>query len=153
MSDEFTDILNMSLEEIKGPEPLPAGTYLGLVEGQPAHREVNGKDGERYNVVDFNLRLLEVIQAEDEQMAKAILSDGRRIRHGIFVRPKDANNSPIRKFLVNDLGISKSVKLGEAINEAMGKEVIVHINQKPSSDGSTMFNNVVGTAKKESIPY
>jgi hypothetical protein len=63
----------------------------------------------------------------------------------MFVTEKSKNR--LKKFLVDDLGIDEKISLSQAISEAMGKQVYAKLSHQSSKDGSTVYENVVSTAK------
>lgn len=146
MSDmSFTDILDMPADDIKAPQALPVGTYLGIVDGQPEFTKVGQK---QTDAVDFNIKPLQAQQDVDQkQLAESL--DGstlpdKKIRYRVFVTPDSKHR--LLKFLKDDLGIPVST-LRQMIPEAMGKQVMVKLSHQASADGTTVYHQVQSTAK------
>lgn len=143
----FQDILNKPAAEIEAPKPLPVGTYLALVDGQPEFNKI-GKNNT--DCVEFKLKLAQAGDDVDqaillEQLKGKPLSE-KSIKHRLFIT-EDAVWR-LKKFLVEDLGIEEGTRgLGEMIPEAMGKQVYVTLGHRPSDDGKQIYMEVKDTAK------
>jgi len=146
MERSVVEILDMPLDDIKAPQALPIGGYLGMVFGQPIFEKVGEKQTD--SVVFFIKPIQAQNDVDQEQLAKVLNGEAlqdRTITHRIFVTDKSKHR--IKKFLFDDLGIDGTSSLRQAINEAMGRQVLVKLNHQPSKDGSTVFENVASTAK------
>lgn len=147
MSDDFTDVLKVQSEAVKPPQALPAGTYLGIVDGQPEFERLGAKQS---RCVTFSLKFM---QAQPDVNATALMEalDGkslpdRKIRHRIFI-PEDNNPWRVNQFLVNHLGIdNKGKDILQMIPEAMGRQVMITLGHRSSDDGTQIFNEIKGTA-------
>ena len=146
MERSFTEILSMSLQEIKSPKALPVGTYLSIIDGQP---NITQAGLNKTDCVIFNLK---PIQAQDDvdqkQLAEVLNGEAlqdRRIRHTMFVTDKSKHR--IKKFLVDHLGIDETHSLRQSIDEAMGRQVLVKLTHESSKNGDAVYENVASTAK------
>src|SRR5262249_47787286 len=85
----FSEILNMTLEEIKTPQALPQGTYLCMVFGQP---EIKPAGEYKTDCVVFNLKPMQAQSDVDQkQLAEVLNGDAlhdRTITHRMFVTDK-----------------------------------------------------------------
>jgi hypothetical protein len=84
----------------------------------------------------------------EEYLNGSALSEMRPIRHRLFLT-RDSKYR-VKQFLVDHLGIhfdEKKTTLGQAIPEAMGKQVVVELGHQASQDGTQVFNIVKSTAK------
>ena len=145
----FQDILNQPLSEIEAPKAAPVGTYLGLIEGQPEFVKLGQN---QTDAVNFNIKLMQPMKVDDKQLEEYLngsaLSEMRPIRHRLFLT-RDSKYR-VKQFLVDHLGIQfdeKKTTLGQAIPEAMGKQVVVELGHQASQDGTQVFNIVKSTAK------
>jgi hypothetical protein len=144
----FQEILNQPLSEIEAPKAAPIGTYLGMVDGQPEFVKVGQN---QTDAVNFNIKLLQAVKVDDNQLSEYLngspLSD-KHIRHRLFLT-KDSRYR-VKQFLVDHLGIQfdeGKTSLGQAIPEAMGKQVILELGHRSSQDGTQIYNEVKSTAK------
>lgn len=141
----FTDILNKSMEDIKPPQPLPIGTYMAIVDGVPEIKQI-GRQGNSAAVVKFK-----VLQPQPDVDSSALIEalDGKQltdvsVASNFFLT--DAAAYRLKDFL-GILGISLTGKsLGQGLNEAPGKSVLLSIGHRPSDDGKAMYMDVKGYA-------
>lgn len=142
----FADILNTKAAEVEAPQPLPVGTYLGVVDGQPEFAKI-GKN--QTDCVNFKIKLMQAQTDVDQQQlldalkGKALSEKHVTVRQ--FVTPDAIWR--LRKFL-EDCGMELgSSTLGELIPAAMGRQVLLSIGHRPSDDGTQLFMEVKNTAK------
>lgn len=141
----FTDILNMPSEAIKPPQPLPIGTYMAIVDGVPEIKQI-GKQGNSAAVVKFK-----VMQPQPDVDTNALIEalNGKQltdvaVASNFFLT--DAAAYRLKDFLVT-LGIDLTGKsIGQGLNEAPGKSVLINIGHRPSDDGKAMFMDIKGYA-------
>lgn len=136
----FADILNKKVDEVERPKPLPAGTYLGIVEGLPDIGTIGQNNTPK---ADIKIKLL---QAEDDVDQDALKELGDRfpgisLRHRLFLTEDSAWR--VKQFLEDHLGLDGTGKtLGELFNEAAGNQVKVVVKHRPSQDGQTIFAEI-----------
>ena len=155
LQESFRKLLDMPLNELE-PQPLPPGTYLCIVDGQPYFEkageedEIDCEDDETLYVV-FTFRPLRVENDVDQGQLREVLNgemlSDREITYRMFVDQSNQFKGRINKFLVDDLGIDSTLRLKEALPEAMGKEVYVKLMHQPSKDGRRLLAIVASTAK------
>lgn len=140
--DAFADILNRPSGEAPKPQVLPSGTYLTVVDG-PYKANKIGND--QTDVVDFTLKVLTVVQANPEEI-NAIEGGvpGKTIFARFFITEKALYR--LDEFL-ELLGIQKGLPYKQSLAECPGKQIVVNLGQKPSQDGSKMYNEIKGYAK------
>lgn len=142
----FTEILNKPADKIEAPQPLPVGTYLCIVEGQPEHKQMGKNNTDCF---EFTLKPMQPQQDVDqaalvENLKGKSLSE-RKFKHRLFVTEDSLWR--LKKF-IEDLGIEAGSRgLGECIPEAMGKQVLAQIGHRSSDDGTQVFMEVKNTAK------
>lgn len=141
----FQDILRKPASQIERPKPVPVGTYLCLVQGQPAIRENVGKN--KNTVVEFTLQLLQPQQDVDQQaLMESGGANGKSVRHSFWIT-EDAVYR-LKEFLENDLGIDLGDRsISEALPEAAGQQVLASIRHRSSEDGQQIYSEVAKTAR------
>lgn len=148
----FQDILNKPASAIEPPKPIPPGTYLGIVDGQPEFAKI-GKN--QTDCVNFKVKLVQAQEdvSQDDLQTALTRADGVAKSLGdikLTVRQFLTEDSVwrLKQFLVDHLGIEDDGKsLGQMIPETMGKQVLLTIGHRPSEDGTQVFTDVKGTAK------
>lgn len=144
----FQDILSKPAAQIEPPKPLPVGTYLCIIDGQPEFAKI-GKD--QTDCLNFKLKPMQALPDVDQTALQESLSAGqslsdKSIRHRLFLT--EASIWRLKQFLVDHLGIEEGSKtLGELIPEAQGRQVNVSLGHRVSDDGQQVFTEVKGTAK------
>jgi len=150
----FTDILNKPAEQIEKPKPRPVGTYLCVVNGPHKQREVKGKDGTEFPVVDVNLKAMQAQEDVDQSALAESGGVGFNIQNTFFLTNAEGNDNswPLKNFLENHLGISSQGKsLAQMLSEAPGKQVLATVKHEMYVDKSTnepaVAMRLAGTAK------
>ena len=143
----FQDILNKPAADIEAPKPLPVGTYLCIVNGQPEHKQMGKNNTDCF---EFNLQFLQAGQDVDQQALLETLKgknlNERSLKHRLFVT--DDSVWRLKEFLVDDLGIEQGTRgLGEMIPEAMGRQCYVTIGHRAGEDGKQIYMDIKDTAK------
>ena len=143
MADTFQDILNMQSDDVRAPQPLPIGTYICLVDGQPEFVKV-GKD----QTDAANFRLKPIVAKDDVNQTElaaaldgAVLSD-KSIRHRLFITK--ASIFRLKNFL-DHCKVDSSGTLSQRIAAAPGKEVLASLSHRIADDGQ-VFQEVKFTA-------
>ena len=147
----FQEILNKKAASIEPPKPLPVGTYLCLISGQPEFGKI-GKNNVDH--VDFPLKFIQADNDVDQHM----LQESLHQKDGTYKALQDYKQSlrffmtddavwRIVKFLVEDLGLDEEKSLAQLIPEAMGRQVYVTFGHRASDDGSRVFMDPRGTRK------
>jgi hypothetical protein len=145
----FEAILDTASENIKPPAALPVGTYLCTVEDSPNPPTFNKVGQKQTDVVDFTLRPQQPQLDVNTDALAEVLNGGRladkKIRHRLFITPSSAWR--LNQFLVDHLGIDNEGKsLRQLISESPGRQVLVVIGHRSSTDGTQVFQEVKATA-------
>ena len=141
----FSDILNRPASEVKKPPPLPAGSYICLVDGLFKERDFNGTP-----IIEFNLK---PVQAREDVNQTELAETGglnRMLRHSIWLKNQagDDTSYQLKRFLEDHLQISSAGKtLLQMAGECPGKQVLAVVKHTPSKDGTELFANVASTAQ------
>jgi hypothetical protein len=128
VSQLFKEILNMPVQEVKVPTPLPAGQYLAVIVGQPV---LTQKGKKNTDCVIFPVQMLQALdQSPAFQQSLVDALKGKmltevRLDYTLWVTPDAAFRLKI--FLLDHLGIEAGT-LREAIAYAPGKQFIATIS-------------------------
>lgn len=141
----FQDILNRPMDDIEAPVPLPPGTYLCIIDGQPVIAKL-GKN--ETPAATFNLKFMQPGQDVSQQALidalKGKTLPDRTIKHTFWITEDAAWR--LKQFLKDHLGI-EATNLAEALNQSMGRQIYVNIGHRASDDGSQIYMDVKSTAK------
>jgi hypothetical protein len=140
----FSDILNKRMDEIEPPVPLPVGTYLCLVDGQPEPKEL-GKNNTP--AVIFNLKFCQALPDVDQRALQDALKgknlSDRSIQHTLWL---DDNPWKLKQFLKDHLRLTDATTPLEAMSQAPGRQVMVNLGHRASEDGNAIYMNIKSTA-------
>lgn len=138
----FASILDMPSEGGKRPPPLPAGSYLSVVQGLPKH-DKSAKKGTPY--VEFTLKLTSALEDVDTDALSEIGGIGERtVRTTYYLT--EGSKWRLDKFL-KDLGLddanyeSRRAMLDDTPNQQVG----VAIKHTASQDGQSVYAEVADT--------
>lgn len=140
MAPNFQQLLSKPAEQIEKPKPWPAGTYRGVIKG----REFGESGQKKTPYLRLALSALSPGEEVDaDALAQALkgkpISD-RQFRRDFYITP-DAEYRIVE--LAESCGISKAGRsLAELIEELPNQEVIFSMIQKPSQDGTELYNEV-----------
>lgn len=130
---DFQSILNKPAASVEKPKPRPPGTYLCIVAGPHKQREVKGKDGTEFPVVDINLKTVQADKDVDMAQLAEAGGVGNTIQNTFFLLSADGTDNSWRllDFLEHTLGIEKSGKsLAQMLAEIPGKECYATIKHE-----------------------
>jgi hypothetical protein len=142
--NQFSAILDKPFDEIDRPKPLPVGTYVCIVQGQPRF-DKSARKGTDF--VEFTLKplaALDDVDADDLEAAGGIAE--KTIRHTFYLT-EDAIYR-LKEFLLDHLGIEAD-NASDAIPLTPGRQVLVSIKHQASDDGTRVYANVAKTAPVE----
>lgn len=148
----FTDILNKPASAVEAPKPIPPGTYLGIISGQPEFAKI-GKN--QTDCVNFKVQLVQAqedVSADDLALALTRADGVSKTLNDIKLNVRQFLTEDsvwrLKSFLVDHLGIDEAGKtLGQMIPEAMGKQLLLTVKHRASDDGTQIFTEVANTAK------
>ena len=149
MSDinSFESILNIDLDTVRPPKPIPPGNYLATITGLPEHTHLGPKD---MPCLVWPIKLLQLVDIDSHlHMDLAEALNGRSLSDMKFNITKwipQDNLYQLKIFLRDHLGIeAKNVR--EAISETPNKQVMVTLTHQPGrgNDGR-VFTQVTATA-------
>ena len=133
----FGSILDRAPSEIEKPKPLPQGSYITQIVGQPRFDKSSKKQTE---FVEFTHKLLQAQDDVDEDELKALGGVKDKVMKNTFYLTESAAWR-LKEFLEH-CGIEEGDSLREMIEETPGKQVGVFINHEASQDGTSVFARV-----------
>lgn len=141
-STDVRALLKKPVNEIKAPPVWPAGTYYGFV---AKYEEITSTQKKTPGLRFW----IQPTQADstipEDQLGEVDFAKGRQFKADFWIT--EASLSMLKDFLVK-IGVSETRDdgavrgLDEMIPEAQNKQVMMVINQTPSSDGERFFNNL-----------
>lgn len=139
----FEEILNRNSDEVEAPAALPPGIYMGIIDGP--HKQITASTGTPG--FQFIIRLGQpVSDVDQEQLAKAKGSNGKTVRHTIYVA--DGQDFYLKDFLLNILGIPGGRGFKEEIAEAPGKQLGVVLRNKITDSEPKRVIHIVDSVKR-----
>lgn len=144
----FEEILNKPARDILPPQPLPVGTYLGVIEPQYEIKKAGETD-----VIEYKIRLLQAMDDVDSTAAATFPGGimGTIRRYTLWGTNDPSKIETVRyymkKFFVDTLDLNEDFELKQMVPEAVGRQLLVTIHHKPIKDGSRMVDEISATAK------
>ena len=142
----FESVLDMPASEIERPKPLPVGSYVCVVQGQP---RIDKSAKKQTEFSEFTLKILEALDDVDSDAIEALGGVQGKILKVTFYHTE---NSIYRlKEFLQHLGIDmdEGESLRQAMAEAAGKQVTAYVVHEASQDGETVYAKVKNTAPVE----
>ncbi len=133
----FGSILDRAPSEIEKPKPLPQGSYITQIVGQPRFDKSSKK---RTEFVEFTHKLLQAQDDVDEDELKALGGVKDKVMKNTFYLTESAAWR-LKEFL-GHCGIEEGDSLREMIEETPGKQVGIFVNHEASQDGTSVFARV-----------
>lgn len=143
---DFTALLEKPMDEIEKPKPLPVGSYLATI-GQ--HKFDKAKNEKQTPFVSFPLMLNEPLPDVDADALAASLGKKQLTEVQMKVDQYLTDDAVWRlKEMLENAGVESGLPLGEAIQQAIGRQIVIVIGHTPSKkDASVVYANVDSTAK------
>ena len=150
----FESVLDMPVEMAERPKPLPRGSYLTMLVGQPRYDKSSKKQTEFY---EFTHQILEPLEDVDPDDWNEFLTgpDGEKqnasditIRNTYYLVPKAAYR--LREFLTH-CGIpeEKGKRFSQAVAETTGCQVGIHVKHEPWENGEGISARIDRTIPAE----
>jgi hypothetical protein len=151
VQQSFASILDMQPSEVERPKPLPAGTYLCVVDGRFTLDKSTRK---QTDYVEFTLKILQAmddVDADDLQAAltkptgEVVSLNSKTVRVTYYLTPDALWR--LKKFL-EDCGIDlEGRSFAECLEETPGCQVLAEIKHQVSANGEAVYANVTNTAR------
>jgi len=140
MAPNFKALLTKNLDDVRKPEPIPEGSYKGMVKSFSYESSAR----KQTPFVRFVVTVMEAMQGVDADDLETALQGqpitSKTLRADFYLT--DEALFRLKDFLAS-LGIDTRGKtLDESIPEALRQEVLIDVTRQPSEDGSTFYNNI-----------
>jgi hypothetical protein len=130
------ELLRKPAESVERPKPLPGGTYNGMI----SNREFGESKEKKTPYVRFMIQLVSPGNEIDPTTLEGIDLSKKKLRRDFFLT-LDAEYRLVE--FAESCGIDKHGRsLAELIEECLNKPVLVEVTQRPSQDGSELYNDV-----------
>ena len=142
----FQSVLDMPASDIERPKPLPVGSYVCVVQGQP---RIDKSAKKQTEFSEFTLKLLEAL---DDVEAEDLAAQGGIADKTIKLTFYHTENSiyRLKEFLEHcGLEIEHGILLRKLIGETPGCQVVAHVIHEASQDGESVYARVKSTTSVE----
>src|ERR1017187_5450674 len=139
----FGSILDRAPSEIEKPKPLPQGSYVTLLVGQPRFDKSTKKQTE---YAEFTHKILSAGEDVDANDLKTYLGDSKKLTDVLMKNTyylTEGATWRLKDFLEH-CGIDMDAldSLREGVEETPGKQVGIFINHEGSQDGTSVFARI-----------
>lgn len=142
----FSSVLDMPADSVERPKPLPVGSYVCIVQGQP-RIDKSAKKGTEFS--EFTLKLLEPLDDVDEDALKEYGGIKDKTTKVTFYHTENSIYR-LKEFIEHcGVEIEEGVSLRQLIGEVTGQQVVAHVAHEASDDGQMIFARVKSTAAVE----
>ena len=146
MAPNFASLLNKPTDDVKKPEPLPDGTYFGVVKSHELLESSQKKTPfVRYHV--------EATEPDPDTDAEGVEVAGKKLKVDFYIT--DESTYRLTEFIAS-LGVDIAGRtLGEIIPQATGQTIMLDVVKKPNQDGTAYFNEIrkaTGLATPDEAP-
>lgn len=145
-SPNFASILDESPTEVKVPPPLPAGSYICVVQGLPEYGKSENTGTEFWQ---YTFRPISALEDVDQDELNEVGGfEGKTVKNKYWLTP-DAI------FMVDQLHQHCGIDMADGLSrrsrneEIVNAQVMVVVKHGASKDGQRMFANVARTAPAE----
>ena len=138
----FGALLDTPPSETERPKPMPAGTYVAMVQGLPRMDKSAKKQTE---FVEFTLKLLSAGEDVDAEELAAMGGIANKTIKDIYYLT-DASLWRLKDFLTNcGIDVDNISSYRVALEETAGQQIGVVIKHEASQDGQSIFARVART--------
>jgi len=143
---KFESVLDMPASAVERPKPLPRGTYIAVVQGQPRF-DKNPNTGTQF--AEFTLKLLQALEDVDKDELEAQGGLKERTTRVLFYLTDDSVYR-LKEFLEHcGVDMDSDATMSQLVAETPGCQVGITIIHKPSKDGDAIYANVKNTFRPE----
>lgn len=141
--ESFSSILDRAPSEIEKPKPLPQGSYITVLVGQPRIDKSTKKQTE-YR--EFTHKIISAGEDVDPDDLATYLGDNKKltdvtIKNTYYITEGAAWR--LKEFLEHcGIDLDKVESLNEGLDETPGKQVGIFINHEASQDGTSVFARI-----------
>ena len=136
MTVDFKTLLSKPADSVERPKPLPAGTYHGLITSY----KYDESQQKKTPYVRLNLVTHRAGEDVDAELLNGVDLSKKQLRRDYFL----TDDAMFRlKDLIESCGVQTTGRsMGELVPELLNKAVIISVVQRPSQDGSELYNDV-----------
>ncbi len=138
----FESILDMPSSEVERPKPLPVGSYVGVVQGQP-RMDKSSKKGTEF--VEFTIKLLQALDDVNSDKLEEMGGIGDKSVKATYYLTENSVWR-LKDFLDHCEAGDNDMTLGQRVSETPGKSITVKIRHELTQDGSYTVARVGDTA-------
>ena len=143
---QFASVLDMPASDIERPKPLPVGSYVCVVQGQP---RIDKSAKKQTEFVEYTLKLLEALDDVDADGLESVGGIKDKITKVTFYLTENSVYR-LKEFLEHcGVDMEEEGSLRQYIAEAPGKQVVAHIIHEASQDGDAVYARVKNTTAVE----
>lgn len=143
---QFASVLDMPASDIERPKPLPVGSYVCVVQGQP---RIDKSAKKQTEFVEYTLKLLEALDDVDTEALDNVGGIKDKITKVTFYLTENSVYR-LKEFLEHcGVDMEEEGSLRQYIAEAPGKQVVAHIIHEASQDGDAVYARVKNTTAVE----
>ena len=139
----FGSILDRAPSEIEKPKPLPQGSYVTVLVGQPRFDKSTKKQTE---YAEFTHKILSAGEDVDEDDLKNYLGEGKKLTDVLMKNTyylTEGATWRLKDFLGHcGIDVDELDSLREGVEETPGKQVGIFINHEASQDGTSVFARI-----------
>ena len=142
-AQSFSSILDRAPSEIEKPKPLPQGSYVTILVGQPRFDKSTKKQTE---YAEFTHKILSAGEDVDEDDLKSYLGEGKKLTDVLMKNTyylTEGATWRLKDFLGHcGIDVDNLDSLREGVEETPGKQVGIFINHEASQDGTSVFARI-----------
>lgn len=143
---DFASILDEAPATTERPKPLPAGTYLAVVKGQPRYDKSSKK---QTPFVEFTLQPTAAMEDVDQEELTTMGGFANKTIRATYYITEDAKWR-LKDFLSHcGIDVDSMESYRTAIDEAMNSQVLATLRHRASDDGQAVFAELAKTAPAE----
>lgn len=140
--ETFESILDMPSSEVERPRPLPVGSYVGIIQGQPKF-DKSSKKGTEY--VEFTVKLIEALDDVDSDKLEEMGGIGDKSVKATYYLTENSVWR-LKDFLNHCEAGDEDMTLRQRVAETPAKSITLKIRHEASQDGSYVVARVGDTA-------
>lgn len=137
----FGSILDRAPSEIEKPKPLPQGSYITSIVGQPRFDKSSKKQTE---FVEFTHKIKSASDDVDTDELEAYLGGEKKLTDVVMKNTYYLTEGAVwrLKEFLEHCAIDEGDSLRAMIEETPGAEVGIYVNHEPSQDGTSFFARI-----------
>ena len=149
-AQSYSSILDRAPSEIEKPKPLPQGSYITLLVGQP---RIDKSAKKQTEFREFTHKILSAGEDVDADDLAAYLGDNKKLTDVTVKNTYYITEGAVwrlKEFLEHcGIDLDNVESLAEGIEETPGKQVGVFVKHQASTDGQSVFANIDHTVAVE----